>query len=96
MQPSQIPDPFKVGQVRMPSPKRWAKDKITKIYPNKAAEKTEDCVGSPAQKNKEYSGDAAKGDGAEFEANVAGESERNETIATKPRRPLLDQMRTQQ
>ncbi|MED6133088.1 hypothetical protein PIB30_025240, partial [Stylosanthes scabra] len=33
---------------------------------------------------------------AEFGAEVAGESERNERIATKPRRPLLDQMRTQQ
>ncbi|MED6201162.1 hypothetical protein PIB30_092224 [Stylosanthes scabra] len=27
---------------------------------------------------------------------MAGKSERNERIATKPRRPLLDQMRTQQ
>ncbi|MED6197760.1 hypothetical protein PIB30_059637 [Stylosanthes scabra] len=33
---------------------------------------------------------------AEFRAEVAGESERNERIATKPRRPLLDQMRTHQ
>ncbi|MED6220920.1 hypothetical protein PIB30_049413 [Stylosanthes scabra] len=33
---------------------------------------------------------------AEFGAEVAGESERNEMIATKPRRSLLDQMRTQQ
>ncbi|MED6131945.1 hypothetical protein PIB30_014847 [Stylosanthes scabra] len=31
---------------------------------------------------------------AEFGAEVARESERNERIATKPRRPLLDQMRT--
>ncbi|MED6210688.1 hypothetical protein PIB30_066476 [Stylosanthes scabra] len=30
---------------------------------------------------------------AEFGVDVAGESERNERIATKPRRPLLDQMR---
>ncbi|MED6198080.1 hypothetical protein PIB30_062650, partial [Stylosanthes scabra] len=33
---------------------------------------------------------------AEFGAKVAGESVRNERIAAKPRRPLLDQMRTQQ
>ncbi|MED6144917.1 hypothetical protein PIB30_019886 [Stylosanthes scabra] len=33
---------------------------------------------------------------AEFGAEVAGESEKNERIATKPRRPLLDQMRTHQ
>ncbi|MED6110386.1 hypothetical protein PIB30_042325 [Stylosanthes scabra] len=33
---------------------------------------------------------------AEFGAEVAEESERNERIATKPRRPLLDQMRMQQ
>ncbi|MED6181775.1 DNA (cytosine-5-)-methyltransferase [Stylosanthes scabra] len=31
---------------------------------------------------------------AEFRAEVAGESERNERIATKPRRPLLEPMRT--
>ncbi|MED6222072.1 hypothetical protein PIB30_060913 [Stylosanthes scabra] len=31
---------------------------------------------------------------AEFGAEVAGESERNEKIATKPRRPLLEPMRT--
>ncbi|MED6148521.1 hypothetical protein PIB30_053943 [Stylosanthes scabra] len=33
---------------------------------------------------------------AKFGAEMAGESERNERIATKPRRPKLDQMRTQQ
>ncbi|MED6182209.1 hypothetical protein PIB30_026469 [Stylosanthes scabra] len=33
---------------------------------------------------------------AEFEAEVAGKSERNKKIATKPRRPSLDQMCTQQ
>ncbi|MED6172156.1 hypothetical protein PIB30_047440 [Stylosanthes scabra] len=33
---------------------------------------------------------------ANFGAEVAGKSERNEKIASKPRRPLLDQMRTQQ
>ncbi|MED6170446.1 hypothetical protein PIB30_030998 [Stylosanthes scabra] len=33
---------------------------------------------------------------AKFGAEVAGKSERNERIATKPRRPLLDQMRIQQ
>ncbi|MED6219446.1 hypothetical protein PIB30_035938 [Stylosanthes scabra] len=32
---------------------------------------------------------------AKFEAEVVRKSERNERIATKPRRPLLDQMRTQ-
>ncbi|MED6192745.1 hypothetical protein PIB30_012915 [Stylosanthes scabra] len=31
---------------------------------------------------------------AEFGAEVAGESERNERITTKPRRSLLDQMCT--
>ncbi|MED6110424.1 hypothetical protein PIB30_042730 [Stylosanthes scabra] len=35
-------------------------------------------------------------DYAEFGTEVAGESKRNERIATNPRRPLLDQMRTQQ
>ncbi|MED6170558.1 hypothetical protein PIB30_032129 [Stylosanthes scabra] len=33
---------------------------------------------------------------AEFGAEVAGESERNERIATKPRRPKLEPMRTHQ
>ncbi|MED6170933.1 hypothetical protein PIB30_035898 [Stylosanthes scabra] len=33
---------------------------------------------------------------AKFGAEVAGESERNEKIATKPRRPKLEPMRTHQ
>ncbi|MED6200219.1 hypothetical protein PIB30_082977 [Stylosanthes scabra] len=33
---------------------------------------------------------------ADFGAEVAGESKRNEMITTKPRRPLLDPMRTHQ
>ncbi|MED6146769.1 hypothetical protein PIB30_037753, partial [Stylosanthes scabra] len=32
---------------------------------------------------------------AEFGAEVTGKSERNERIATKPRRPLLDPIRMQ-
>ncbi|MED6120917.1 hypothetical protein PIB30_025401 [Stylosanthes scabra] len=38
--------------------------------------------------------EAEKCHNAEFGAEVAGESERNEKIATKPRRPLLEPMRT--